>query len=83
MRSCLWLGGTEGVELSSALQSALAAVEAAGEDTFTEKVYIGAWYADLRTEVKDRMGDLMTGRITPAEFSAAMQAKADADQGRS
>jgi len=71
------IGGTEGVELSSALESALAAVDAAGDETFTEKVYLGAWYTALHDDVRDRMGDLLTKRITPEEFVAAMQETAD------
>jgi N-acetylglucosamine transport system substrate-binding protein len=69
-------GGTEGVEVSSGMTSALEAVEAAGEDIFTYR--FSSWYTDLSFEARDRTGDLMTGRITPEEFVEAVQAKADA-----
>lgn len=69
-------GGTEGVEISSGMTSALAAVEAAGEEIFTYRYE--AWYTDLSFETRDRMGDLLTSRITPEEFVEAVQAKADA-----
>lgn len=69
-------GGTEGVEVSSGMTSALEAVEAAGEDIFTYR--FASWYTDLSFEARDRTGDLMTGRITPEQFVEAVQAKADA-----
>lgn len=69
-------GGTEGVEVSSGMQSALAAVDAAGTDIFTYR--FSSWYTDLSFEVRDRTGDLLTGRITPEEFVESVQAKADA-----
>lgn len=68
-------GGTEGVEVSSGMSSALAAVEAAGENIFTYR--FSEWYTDLSFEVRDRTGDLMTGRIAPEEFIERVQAKAD------
>ncbi len=69
-------GGTEGVEISSGMTSALAAVEAAGEEIFTYRYE--SWYTDLSFETRDRMGDLLTSRISPEEFVEAVQAKADA-----
>ena len=69
------VGGTEGVELSSAVQSATAIVEAAGDNIFDYQ--IDAWYTPLNEELRDRTGDLMTGRITPEEWIDAVQAKAD------
>ncbi|MEA3338162.1 MAG: N-acetylglucosamine/diacetylchitobiose ABC transporter substrate-binding protein [Chloroflexota bacterium] len=71
------IGGTEGVELSSALESALGALDGAGDDIFADKFYLGGWYTDLKNEVKDRTGDLLTNRITVDEFIEAMQSKAD------
>jgi N-acetylglucosamine transport system substrate-binding protein len=68
-------GGTEGVDVSSGMSSALAAVEAAGENIFTYRYE--DWYTDLSFETRDRMGDLLTLRITPEEFVEAVQAKAD------
>lgn len=69
------VGGTEGVELSSAVQSATAAVEAAGDAIFDYQ--FDAWYVPLSDEQRDRTGDLLTGRISPEEWIEAVQAKAD------
>jgi N-acetylglucosamine transport system substrate-binding protein len=68
-------GGTEGVELSSAVQSATAIAEAAGDDIFDTQT--DAWYTPLNDEMRDRTGDLMTGRMTPEQWIEAMQTKAD------
>ncbi|HRW08681.1 MAG TPA: extracellular solute-binding protein, partial [Caldilineaceae bacterium] len=68
-------GGTDGVELSSAVQSATALVEAAGDNIFDYQ--IDAWYTPLNDEMRDRTGDLMTGRMSPEEWADALQAKAD------
>jgi N-acetylglucosamine transport system substrate-binding protein len=69
------VGGTEGVEVSSGMTSALAAVEAAGDNIFTYQYE--NWYTDLSFETRDRTGDLLTGRITPEQWVEAVQAKAD------
>src|SRR5690606_7917941 len=69
------VGGTEGIEVSTGMASALAAVEAAGEEIFNYRY--STWYQDLSFEVRDRTGDLMTGRITPEQFVESVQAKAD------
>jgi N-acetylglucosamine transport system substrate-binding protein len=70
-------GGTEGVELSPAVVSAVAAAEASGEDTFNYMWGGGVkWYFDLDTEAADRTGDLLTGRISPDEWMEAMEAMA-------
>ena len=68
-------GGTEGVELSSAVQSATAIAEAAGDQIFDTQT--DAWYTPLNDEMRDRTGDLMTGRMSPEEWAQALQAKAD------
>lgn len=68
-------GGTEGVEVSSGMASALEAVETAGDNIFTYR--FTEWYTDLGFEARDRMGDLLTLRITPEEFVESVQAKAD------
>ena len=68
-------GGSEGIELSSALQSALTAAEAAnGGFNF----FFGRWYSDLNTGSRDATGELLTGRTTPEQFAETMQAAADA-----
>jgi N-acetylglucosamine transport system substrate-binding protein len=69
------IGGTAGVELSSAVQSATQIAESAGDDIFDSQ--IGAWYTPLNDEMRDRTGDLMTGRMSPEQWIEAMQAKAD------
>jgi N-acetylglucosamine transport system substrate-binding protein len=69
------LGGTEGVELSSAVMSATAIAEAAGNDIFD--TLTDEWYPPLNDEMRDRTGDLMTGRMTPEQWIEAMQAKSD------
>ena len=69
-------GGTEGIDLSSAMQSAIAAAEGSSESTF-DYSWKG-WYRDLTDETRDRTGDLLTGRISPEEWIESVQAKADA-----
>jgi len=68
------IGGTEGVELSPAVISAVAIAEASGDDTIDYRWK--DWYRDLSNEARDRTGDLLTGRITPDEWMEAMEAKA-------
>ena len=69
------IGGTEGVKLSSAMESAIKAVEAAGDEIFVYK--FSGWYSKLGKEVSNRTGDLLTKRITPDEFIDAVQKMAD------
>ncbi len=68
-------GGTEGVELSSAVTSAIEIAEASGEATFDDQW--DSWYVPLMEEARDRTGDLLTGRVTPEQWIEAVQAKAD------
>ena len=70
------IGGTEGLELSAGMASAIAAVETAGADIFPPPKY-GSWYSDLGKEVSNNLGEIMTGRMTPEEFVELAQAKAD------
>lgn len=70
------VGGTEGVDVSPSMQSALVAVEAAGNGIFPRPSYT-TWYSDLTTEVKNAMGELLSGRLTPEGFIDRAQAKAD------
>lgn len=70
------IGGTEGLELSPGMSSAIAAVEGAGADIFTRPKY-GSWYSDLGKEVTNNVGEVLTGRMQPAEFIELAQAKAD------
>ena len=67
-------GGSEGVELSSALTSALNAAEAAdGGFNYLSR----GWYSDLWTGVKNATGELLTNRIGPEQFADTVQAVAD------
>jgi N-acetylglucosamine transport system substrate-binding protein len=69
------IGGSEGIELSSALASAIEIAEASGDATFDDSW--DQWYTPLNDETRDRTGDLLTGRITPEQWIEAVQAKAD------
>jgi N-acetylglucosamine transport system substrate-binding protein len=68
-------GGSEGIELSSALQSALDAAEAAGDGLFN--YFYKDWYTDLTNAARDAMGELLTNRITPEQFAERVQQAAD------
>jgi N-acetylglucosamine transport system substrate-binding protein len=70
------IGGTEGVTISTGMQSAVAMAEACAGNVFPFMRY-GGWYSDLGKEVDAKMGDLLTKRISPAEFIEAAQAMAD------
>jgi N-acetylglucosamine transport system substrate-binding protein len=69
------VGGTEGIEVSTAMQSALDAVDEAGDEIFNYS--FSTWYIDLSDESRDRTGDLLTGRISSDEFVEAMQRMSD------
>jgi len=69
-------GGTEGVTLSSDMQSAVAMAEVCAGKVFPWTRF-GGWYADLGKEADAKTGDLLTKRITPAEFIDAVQKMAD------
>lgn len=70
------VGGAEGVELSSAMTSALAAVEAAGSNILRRPSF-GDWYAKISEEVGNSTGSLLTGRISPEQFIDRVQKVAD------
>lgn len=70
------IGGTEGVTISSGMQSAVAMAEVCAGNVFPFMRY-GGWYSDLGKEVDAKMGDLLTKRITPGEFIEAAQKMAD------
>lgn len=70
------IGGTEGADVSSSMESALTVVEAAGQDLFPRPRY-NTWYRDLVDETKNAMGELLSGRITPEEFIDLAQTMAD------
>ncbi len=73
-------GGADGVELSSAMTSALSAVSAAGSNILRRPSF-GDWYAPISEEVGNSTGSLMTGRITPEEFIERVQEAADEVKG--
>ncbi|MFI7599106.1 N-acetylglucosamine/diacetylchitobiose ABC transporter substrate-binding protein [Actinoplanes sp. NPDC049681] len=69
-------GATEGLTLSSGLGSVRDAVTAAGSETFTYR--FRTWYAPLAKAVDDATGELVTRRITAAQWSDRIQKAADA-----
>jgi N-acetylglucosamine transport system substrate-binding protein len=68
-------GGSEGIELSSALQSALTAAETAADGLFNYRWK--DWYTAFNDGTRDNMGELLTNRITPEQFVENIQAIAD------
>ena len=60
---------------SAASSPPAAGSEAAGEETFLSPFYGGG--SQVSEEVDNRMGELLTLRITPAEFVEALQRSAD------
>ena len=68
-------GGTEGAKLSDAVKSAVALAE--GANGATVVMNFPNWYSSMSKELETRTGELMTGTIKPAEFTAAMQKAAD------
>jgi N-acetylglucosamine transport system substrate-binding protein len=69
-------GSAEGLDLGSAFASVQAAADAAGPNRFT--YLFGTWYAQMRDNIKDQLGAMMTKKITPAEFVSKAQEFADA-----
>jgi len=68
-------GATDGLTLSSGLGSVRDAVTAAGPETFTYR--FRTWYAPLAKAVDDATGELVTKRITAAQWSERIQKPAD------
>ncbi|MCP4404733.1 MAG: carbohydrate ABC transporter, N-acetylglucosamine/diacetylchitobiose-binding protein [bacterium] len=69
-------GGADGLDISTAMKSALDVVEAAGSDVYGRPKFL-AWYNDLSTELENSLGSVITGRMTPEEFIDTVQAAAD------
>ena len=69
-------GGTEGVTISTGMESAVKMAEECAGKVFPWTRF-GGWYSDLGKEVDAKTGDLLTGRITPDEFIDAAQKMAD------
>ncbi|WP_336206173.1 N-acetylglucosamine/diacetylchitobiose ABC transporter substrate-binding protein [Nonomuraea sp. LPB2021202275-12-8] len=69
-------GAAEGVELPAALKSAAKAQDAAGQNIIADARFEG-WYKELFDHGTEQINRVMAGRITPDEFCANMQKKAD------
>ena len=67
--------GAEGVELSSVMTSALAAVENAGPNILDRPSFSG-WYSEIMEEAKNSMG-FPTGKISAEKFIERVQEVAD------
>jgi N-acetylglucosamine transport system substrate-binding protein len=70
------IGGTEGVTVSSGMESAVSMADACAGKTFPWMNY-GGWYGDLGKEADAKMGDMLTGTITPDQFIEDVQKMAD------
>ncbi|MFV2114729.1 N-acetylglucosamine/diacetylchitobiose ABC transporter substrate-binding protein [Micromonospora sp. LOL_025] len=68
-------GATDGLTLSSGLGSVKAAVDAAASHTFAYR--FRTWYAPLAKAVDDATGELVTRRVTPAQWADRIQRAAD------
>jgi N-acetylglucosamine transport system substrate-binding protein len=68
-------GATDGIQMTPALESLSAGLDAAGDDVFSWQFWI--WYSPYRQLVKTELGNLLAGRSTADGFLAAMQAETD------
>ncbi|WP_405776033.1 N-acetylglucosamine/diacetylchitobiose ABC transporter substrate-binding protein [Streptomyces sp. NBC_00859] len=71
-------GGTEGLQLSTALQSGIDVLKAAGDNVVNPRLQ--DWYVKLQKEQigVSVLGEMMAGRMTPAEAVKKCQQYADA-----
>lgn len=69
-------GAAEGRTLTPGLTSAAAALKAAGQNVTYFR--FRQWYQELHDEVAAATGQLMAGRLKPAEWADRLQRKADA-----
>ncbi|WP_433225934.1 N-acetylglucosamine/diacetylchitobiose ABC transporter substrate-binding protein [Microtetraspora malaysiensis] len=69
-------GLVDGLQLTSAVNSAAKAQEAAGKNTITDARF-ETWYKELFDYGQTQTNSVMAGRITPDQFCANMQKKAD------
>ncbi|MEU6658454.1 N-acetylglucosamine/diacetylchitobiose ABC transporter substrate-binding protein [Streptomyces sp. NPDC046821] len=71
-------GGTDGIELTPGLKSGVAALEKAGDNVVNPRLQ--DWYVKLEKEQigVSCLGEMMAGRMTPAEAIKKIQAYADA-----
>lgn len=70
------LGGTEGANLSAAVQSAIALADASKGSTVLWN--LPNWYSAINKDLETKTGELMTGTIKPDQFIADMQKSCDA-----
>ncbi|MBZ6226642.1 MULTISPECIES: N-acetylglucosamine/diacetylchitobiose ABC transporter substrate-binding protein [Streptomyces] len=70
-------GGTDGIELTPGLKSGVAALELAGENVVNPRMQ--DWYVQLQKEKIGVacLGEMMAGRLTPAETIKKIQGYAD------
>ncbi|WP_030420674.1 N-acetylglucosamine/diacetylchitobiose ABC transporter substrate-binding protein [Streptomyces sp. SCSIO 75703] len=70
-------GGTDGVELTPGLKSGVAALELAGDNVVNPRLQ--DWYVQLQKEKigVSGLGEMMAGRLTPAEAIKKIQGFAD------
>lgn len=70
-------GGTDGIDLTPGLQSGVAALEKAGDNVVNPRIQ--DWYVALQKEKigVGGLGEMMAGRLTPAEAIKKIQAYAD------
>ncbi|MCX5193765.1 N-acetylglucosamine/diacetylchitobiose ABC transporter substrate-binding protein [Streptomyces sp. NBC_00249] len=68
-------GVDPGVKLRPGTQSAVAALKAAGNDTFN--YLYPDWYSEMDTEIQDASNELMAQRIQPKEWIKRAQAAVD------
>jgi N-acetylglucosamine transport system substrate-binding protein len=70
-------GGTDGIELTSGLKSGVAALDKAGENVVNPRMQ--DWYVKLQKEQIGvaGLGEMMAGRLTPAEAIKKIQDYAD------
>ncbi|RVU28471.1 carbohydrate ABC transporter, N-acetylglucosamine/diacetylchitobiose-binding protein [Streptomyces antnestii] len=71
-------GGTDGIELTPGLKSGVAALEKAGDNVVNPRLQ--DWYVKLQKEQigVSVLGEMMAGRLTPAEAIKKAQGYADA-----
>ncbi|MFD7813069.1 N-acetylglucosamine/diacetylchitobiose ABC transporter substrate-binding protein [Streptomyces sp. NPDC059785] len=71
-------GGTEGITLTPGLKSAVAALDKAGDNVVNPRIQ--DWYVKLQKEQIGvaGLGEMMAGRLTPAEAIKKIQGFADA-----
>lgn len=71
-------GGTDGITLTPGLKSGVAALEKAGDNVVNPRLQ--DWYVQLQKEQIGvaGLGEMMAGRLTPAEAIKKIQGFADA-----